>query len=80
VANGIKKGFQRLFPDSLQIEVRNKIACFVIGLDDFSDRSSLDVKGTMNPIKWWTCHGSNGVYLQNLTTHILSQETSSSSA
>ena len=34
----------------------------------------------MNPIKWWTCHGENGVYLQSLATRILSQVASSSSA
>ena len=34
----------------------------------------------MNPIKWWTCHGANGVYLQSLASCILSQVSSSSSA
>ena len=34
----------------------------------------------MNLIKWWTCHGANGVYLQSLATRILSQVASSSSA
>jgi hypothetical protein len=31
-----------------------------------------------DPVKWWTCHGVNGVYLQSLATRILSQVASSS--
>jgi hypothetical protein len=27
--------------------------------------SSLDERRSMNSIKWWNCHGENGVYLQN---------------
>ena len=33
----------------------------------------------MNPIKWWTCHGANGVYLQDFATCTLSQVANSSS-
>jgi hypothetical protein len=33
----------------------------------------------MNRVKWWTCHGENGVYLQILATRILSQVANSSS-
>ena len=80
VANGVKKAFQRLFPASQQTNVREEFACFAAGLEEFSDLSSLDERRTMNPIKWWTCHGENGVYLQSLTSRILSQVSSSSSA
>jgi hypothetical protein len=70
----VKKAFQRLFPSFQQTEVRKEFACFAAGLEDFADISALEERSTMNPIKWWTCHGANGVYL-----HILSQVASSSS-
>ena len=60
--------------------MREEFACFAAGLEDFSYLSSLDERRTMNPIKWWTCHGENGVYLQILASCILSQVSSSSSA
>jgi len=34
----------------------------------------------MNPVRWWICHGANGVHLQNLAIRVLSQVASSSSA
>jgi hypothetical protein len=80
VTNGVKKAFQRLFPTSIQTEVREKFACFATRLENFSYISSLDERRTMDLVKWWTCHGTNGVYLQNLTTRILSQVESSSLA
>ena len=40
--------------------------------------STLDERGSMNTLKWWTCHGANGVHLQILATRILSQVASSS--
>jgi hypothetical protein len=79
VASGVKKAFQWLFPASQETYVREKFACFAAGLEDFVDISSLEERRTMNPVKWWTCHGENGVYLQSLATHILSQVASSSS-
>ena len=80
VANGVKKAIQRLFPTSQQTDVREEFACFAAGLEEFSDLSSLDERRTMNLIKWWTCHGANGVYLQSLASRILSQVSSSSFA
>jgi hypothetical protein len=80
VATGVKKAFQRLFPSSQQTKVREEFACFAAELEDFADISALEERSTMNPIKWWTCHGANGVYLQSLATRILSQVASSSSA
>jgi hypothetical protein len=80
VATGVKKAFQRLFPSSQQTDVREEFACFAAGLEDFADMSALEERSTMDPIKWWTCHGANGVYLQSLATRILSQVASSSSA
>jgi hypothetical protein len=62
VATGVKKSFQRLFPSSQQTKVREEFACFVAGLEDFADISALEERSTMNPIKWWTCYGANGVY------------------
>jgi hypothetical protein len=50
VANGVKRSFQRLFPTSIQIKVREGFACFVVGLEDFAYISSLDER-SMNPIK-----------------------------
>jgi hypothetical protein len=79
VASGVKKAFQRFFPGSQQTEVRKEFACFVAGLEDFADISSWEERRTMDPMKWWTCHGANGVYLKSLATRILSQVASSSS-
>ena len=76
----MKKAFQRLFSASLQTEVREEFACFVSGLEDFGDMSALDERGSMNPLKWRTCHGENGVHLQILAPHILSQVARSSAA
>jgi hypothetical protein len=59
--------------------VREEFACFATGLEDFVDISTLEERSTMNPIKWWTRHGANGVYLQSLATRILSQVASFSS-
>jgi hypothetical protein len=71
VATGVKKYFQRLFPYSQKTKVREEFACFVAGLEHFADIAYLEERSTMNLIKWWTCHGANGVYLQSLATHIL---------
>jgi hypothetical protein len=60
--------------------VREEFACFAAGLENFPNISALEERSTMNPIKWWTCHRANGVYLQILSTRILSQVASSSSA
>ena len=60
--------------------MREEFACFAGGLEDFGDISALEERSTMNLIKWWTCHGANGAYLQSLATRILSQVASSSSA
>eukprot|EP00253_Pinus_taeda_P005580 PITA_05580 len=80
VANGVKKAFQRIFPASLQTDVRQEFPCFANGLEDFADISALDERRTMDPVKWWTCHGVSGVHLQSLSTPILSQVASSSSS
>ena len=80
VAIGVKKAFQSLFLASLQTEVREEFACFASGLEDFGDMLALDERGSMNPLKWWTCHGANGVHLQILATRILSQVANSSAA
>ena len=79
VANGVKKVFQRLFPSSQQTVAREEFTGFAVGLEDFAYISSLEERRTMDPVKWWTCHGANGVYLQSLATLILSQVASSSS-
>ena len=57
VANGVKKAFQRLFPTSLQTEVREEFASFVAELEDFADILALEERKTMKPIKWWICNG-----------------------
>ena len=80
VANGVKKAFQRLFLASLQIEVREEFASFAVGLEVFAEILAFEERKSMNPIKWWTCHGANGVYLQSLVTRTLSQVASPSSA
>jgi hypothetical protein len=69
-----------LFPSSQQTKVREEFSFFVVGLEDFAYISALEERSTMNPIKWWTCHGANGVYFQSLSTCILSQLASSSPA
>lgn len=55
-----------------------EFASFAAGLEEFEDISNLDERRSMNPIKWWTCHGANGLYLQSLAIRILSQVASSS--
>jgi hypothetical protein len=75
----VKKAFQRLFLSSQQTNVREEFACFAAGLEGFANMSALEERSTMDPIKWWTCLGANGVYLQSLATCILSQVASSSS-
>ena len=78
VANGVKKAFQRLFLASLQIEVREEFASFAVGLEVFAEILAFEERKSMNPIKWWTCHGANGVYLQSIANCIISQVASSS--
>ena len=48
----MKKAFHGLFPTSIQTKVREELACFVVGLEDFADMSALDERSSMNPIKW----------------------------
>ena len=79
VANGVKKALMRMFPAHLHREVKEEFASFAAGLDDYSDISALDERSTMNPVRWWICHGANGVHLQTLAIRILSQVASSSS-
>ena len=80
VANGVKRALIRMFPAHLHRELKEEFASFVVGLDDYSDISSLDERSTMNPIRWWISHGANGVHLQTLAVRLLSQVASSSSA
>ena len=70
----------RIFPARLHREVKEEFASFAAGLDDYSDISALDERSTMTPVRWWVCHGANGVHLQTLAIHVLSRVASSSSA
>ena len=70
----------RIFPAHLHREVKEELASCVAGLDDYSDISSLDERSTMSPVRWWICHGTNGVHLQNIAIRILSHVASSSLA
>ena len=74
-----KKSLMRMFPTHLHREVKEEFASFAAGLDDYSAISSLDDKSTMSLVRWWICHGENGVHLQTLAICILSQVASSSS-
>ena len=69
----------RIFLTHLHWEVKEEFASFAAGLDDYSDISALDERSTMTPVSWWVCHGANGVHLQTLSIHVLSQVASSSS-
>jgi hypothetical protein len=80
VANGVKRALMRIFPAHLHREVKEEFASFAAGLDEYSDISALDERSTMSPVRWWICHGANGVHLQSLAIRILSQVASSSSA
>ena len=80
VANGVKKALLRMFPAELHREVKEEFASFAASLDPYSDISALDERNALSPVKWWVCHGANGVHLQNLAIRILSQVASSSSA
>ena len=80
VANGVKEALMRIFSAHLHKEVKEEFASFAAGLDDYSDISALDERSTMTPVRWWVCHGGNGVHLQTLAIHVLSQVASFSSA
>eukprot|EP00253_Pinus_taeda_P004516 PITA_04516 len=80
VANGVKKALMRMFPSHLHREVKEEFASSAAGIDDYADISALEERSTMNLVRWWICHGANGVHLQNLAIRILSQVVSSSSA
>ena len=80
VANGMKKALMRIFLAHLHKEVKEEFAGFAAGIDDYLDISSLEERSTMNLVRWWICHGANGVHLQNLAIRLLSQVASSSSA
>lgn len=69
-----------MFPSHLHKQVKEEFASFVVGIDDYAHISALEERSTMNPVRWWICHGENGVHLQNLAIRILSQVASSSSA
>jgi hypothetical protein len=62
----------------MQTEVREEFPCFAVGLEYFLALSSLHDR-TMDLVKWWNCHGANGVQLQSLATRLLSQVASFSS-
>ena len=76
----MKKVLMSIFPAHLHREVKEEFASFVAGLDDYSDISALDERSTMSLVRWWVCHGANGVHLQTLAIHVLSQVASSSPA
>lgn len=78
VVNGVKKALLRFFPADLHREVKGKFASFAARLDPYSDISALDERNAMSPVKWWVCHGANGVHLQSLAIRILSQVARSS--
>ena len=78
VATGVKKALMRMFPSHLRREVKEEFASFAAG--DYADISALEERSTMNPVRWWICHGANGVHLQSLAIRILSQVESSLSA
>ena len=80
MANGMKKTLMRMFLSNLHREVKEEFASFATGIDDYADISALEERSTMNLVRWWICHGANGVHLQNLAIRILSQVASSSSA
>jgi hypothetical protein len=60
--------------------VIKEFAIFVVGLNDYSNISSLDETSTISAVRRWICHGANGVHLQTLAIRILSQVASLSSA
>jgi hypothetical protein len=79
VSNGVKTALMRTFTGHLHREVKEEFASFAAGLDEYSNISTLDERSTMSPVRWWICHGANGVHLQSIAIHILSQVASSSS-
>ena len=80
VANGAKATLMRMFPANLQREVKEEFANFAGGFNEYSDVVALEERSTMSPVRWWICHGANGVHLQNIAIRIPSQVASSSSA
>ena len=60
--------------------MKEEFVSLAVGLDDYLDILALDERSTMSPVRWWVCHGANGVHLQTLAIHVLSHVASSSSA
>jgi len=80
VSNGVKTALMRTFTGHLHREVKEEFTSFAAGLDEYSNISTLDERSTMSPIRWWICHGANGVHLQSIAIRILSKVASSSSS
>ena len=76
----MKKPLMRIFPAHLRRKVKEEFSSFAAGIDDYSNISTLEERITTNLVRWWICHGANGVHLQSLAIRILSQVASSSSA
>ena len=72
MVNGAKATLMRMFPADLQREVKEEFANFAGGFNEYSDVIALEERSTMNPVRWWICHGADGVHLQNIAIHILS--------
>ena len=62
----------RMFPTDLQREVKEEFANFAGGFNEYFDVVAFEERSTMARVRWWICHGSNGVHLQNIAIHILS--------
>ena len=70
----------RMFLVDLQREVKEGFVNFVRGFNEYLDVVALEERSTMSPVRWWICHGANGVHLQNIVIRIFSQVASSSYA
>ena len=71
MVNGAKAVFMRMFPIDLQREVKEEFANFVGGFNEYSYVVALEERSTTSLVRWWICHGANGVQLQNIAIRIL---------
>ena len=71
LVNGAKAALMTMFQIDLQREVKEEFANFTGGFNEYLDVVALEERSIVSPVRWWICHGANGVRLQNIAIHIL---------
>lgn len=66
VANGVKKALVKMLLAHIDKEVTIEFANFTTRLDDYSNKSALEERSTMSPVRLRISHGANVVNFQKL--------------